>query len=282
MTNTRTSILELYDLKTGTRRELCRFDGMAEAPFFLDDKTLCFNQGGFIYRMDPETCIPEEIPTGECRRCNNDHVPSKDGRYLAVSHNGGPDGESRVYLIDVTGKEPVRLVTPNAPSYLHGYSPDGKTLAYCAERNGNYDVYTIPVEGGEETRLTDAPGLDDGPEYSPDGKYIYFNSVRSGPMECYRMDADGGNQTRLTDNGRNNWFPHISPDNETVVYISYDPKEVAAGDHPADKHVEIRQMNPDGTDDHPLISFFGGQGSFNVNSFAPDGKRFAFFRYELS
>lgn len=54
-----------------------------------------------------------------------------------------------------------------APSYLHGWSPDGKELAYCAERNGNYDVYTIPAEGGEETRLTTAEGLDDGPEYSP-------------------------------------------------------------------------------------------------------------------
>lgn len=54
-----------------------------------------------------------------------------------------------------------------APSYLHGWSPDGKELAYCAERNGNYDIYTIPVEGGEETRLTTAEGLDDGPEYSP-------------------------------------------------------------------------------------------------------------------
>ena len=51
-----------------------------------------------------------------------------------------------------------------APSYLHGWSPDGKELAYCAERNGNYDVYTIPAEGGEETRLTTAEGLDDGPE----------------------------------------------------------------------------------------------------------------------
>ena len=45
----------------------------------------------------------------------------------------------------------------------------GRTLAYCAERNGEFDIYTIPVEGGEETRLTHTPGLNDGPEYSPDG-----------------------------------------------------------------------------------------------------------------
>ena len=57
-----------------------------------------------------------------------------------------------------------------APSYWHGWSPDGKTLVYCAERDGEFDIYTIPVDGGEETRLTTAKGLDDGPEYSPDGK----------------------------------------------------------------------------------------------------------------
>lgn len=98
-----------------------------------------------------------------------------------------------------------------APSYLHGWSPDGKELAYCAERNGNYDVYTIPAEGGEETRLTTAEGLDDGPEYSPCGQYIWFNSVRTGLMQVWRMKADGSEQTQMTfDETRNSWFPHIS------------------------------------------------------------------------
>jgi TolB protein len=85
-------------------------------------------------------------------------------------------GGSRIYLVPIAGGIP-RKITANAPSYLHGVSPDGKTLVYCAQRNGNFDVYAIPAAGGEETRLTTAEGLDDGPEYSPDGKYIYFNSV---------------------------------------------------------------------------------------------------------
>lgn len=55
-----------------------------------------------------------------------------------------------------------RLVTPLAPSYWHGWSPDGRTLTFCAQRNENYDIYTIPTEGGEENRLTTADGLDDG------------------------------------------------------------------------------------------------------------------------
>src|SRR5439155_597499 len=82
---------------------------------------------------------------------------------------------------------PPRRVTKLGPSYLHGWSPDGKFLVYTGERGGEFDVYRIPVDGGEETRLTTAPGLDDGPEYSPDGAYIYFNSVRSGTMQLWRM-----------------------------------------------------------------------------------------------
>lgn len=274
------SILELLDITTGETRELARFDSLIEAPFFRSENELLYNAGGLIYRMWLDTQAVDEVPTGNCRRCNNDHVLSADGRYLAIS-NGDEGFGSRIWIADLEGEAPPRLITPQAPSYLHGWSPDMKTIAYCASREGKYDVYIKPVDGGEETRLTDAPGLNDGPEYSPDGKTIYFNSVRTGRMECWRMDANGANQIRLTDNGRNNWFPHISPDDSVIAYISYDPKEVAPGDHPADKHVEIRKMNPDGTGDECVIKFFGGQGSLNVNSWMPDSRHLAFVRYEI-
>jgi TolB protein len=115
----------------------------------------------------------------------------------------------------------ARKITEKAPSYLHGISPDGKTLAYCAQRNGNFDVYTIPAAGGEETRLTTAEGLDDGPEYSPDGQYIYFNSVRSGSMQIWRMKPDGSGQEQVTpDDGYNNWFAHVSPDGARIAFVS--------------------------------------------------------------
>jgi hypothetical protein len=54
-------------------------------------------------------------------------------------------------------------VTSEVMSFWHGWTPDGKTLAYCGERNGNYDIYTIGIEGGTEKRLTSTEGLDDDP-----------------------------------------------------------------------------------------------------------------------
>jgi len=174
-----------------------------------------------------------------------------------------------------------RLVTEKGPSYLHGWSPDGARLAYCAERGGQYDIYTISVHGGEETQLTNLPGLDDGPEYSPDGKYIWFNSVRSGLMQVWRMEADGANPTHMVDEEANCWFPHVSPDNQWVVYIAYKKGDVEPGDHPANKNVELRLVPAEGGVAKTILSLFGGQGTINVNSWAPDNRTIAFVSYRL-
>jgi Tol biopolymer transport system component len=275
------SIIELLDTQTGKTNEILRTNGRIEAPFFRGCEELYYNGGGLIYRYSLKDKTTVQVPTGFCIRCNNDHVLSPCGKYLAVSHDSEEDYASRIYILPLDGSAPPRKVTPLPFSYLHGWSPDGSTLSYCASRDGEFDVYVIPAEGGEEKRLTFTPGLDDGPEYSPDGKRIYFCSVRAGHMDCYFMDTNGENVCRLTDNGRNNWFPHISPDGKTVAYISYGD-EIAPGDHPADKWVELRLMTADGENDRLAVRLFGGQGTINVNSWMPDSRHLAFVRYEIS
>jgi Tol biopolymer transport system component len=275
------SFLEMYNLESGERTLLKEFDYLIEAPNWTPDGNfLIYNSRGKIFSYQIQTGKSEEIYSGICTHCNNDHVLSADGESIAVSHHTKEDGESRIYIFPLRGGDPV-LITPIAPSYLHGWSPDKKTIAYCAERNGQYDIYTIPAIGGIETKLTNEPGLDDGPEYSPDGKYIWFNSVRSGLMQIWRMNADGSKQTRITFDEMNNWFPHLSPNGRQVVFISYYKEDVAPGDHPANKNVEIRLMNSDGSDCKTLIKLFGGQGSLNVNSWSPDNKKIAFVSYQL-
>jgi Tol biopolymer transport system component len=168
-----------------------------------------------------------------------------------------------------------RRVTALGPSYLHGWSPDGKFLVYTGERGGEFDVYRIPADGGEETRLTTAPGLDDGPEYSPDGAYIYFNSVRSGTMQIWRMRPDGSAQQQVTDDRYNNWFPHVSPDGRSIVFLSFLP-DVAPNDHPFYKPVYLRLMPATGGSPRVVAYLYGGQGTINVPSWSPDSRRVAF------
>jgi Tol biopolymer transport system component len=217
------------------------------------------------------------IDTDFAIRCNNDHGVSPDGKLLVISDQSQGKRQSLIYTLPVTGGKP-KLVTPNGPSYWHGWSPDGKTLAYCAERDGEYDVYTIPADGGEEKRLTTAKGLDDGPEYSPDGMHIYFNSDRTGLMQIWRMKADGSEQERVFEDEFNNWFPHLSPDGRQMVFLSYE-KDVKG--HPADKDVTLRRMTLETKKIDVIGRFLGGQGTVNVPCWSPDGKRIAFVTYQL-
>lgn len=275
------SILETVDVATCERRTLAEFDQLIEAPNWTrDGKRLIYNSNGRLYSYDLATGVPTAIDSGFADQCNNDHVLSLDNERVAVSHHTLEDGQSRIYVLPLAGGKPT-LVTPMAPSYLHGWSPDGKTLAYCAERDDEYNVYVIPADGGNETRLTDAPGLDDGPEYSPDGRHIWFNSTRSGLMQVWRMNADGSEQTQMTFDESNAWFPHVSPDGQTVAYLVYRKGDVAPNAHPANKNVELRVMPYSGGEYRTLVRLFGGQGTINVNSWSPDSRQLAFVSYRL-
>lgn len=275
------SMLETIDIETGSRTVLAEFDGLIEAPnWTADGSRLIYNSLGRLYAFDLAACSSTVIDSGFAIQCHNDHVLSPDNAHIAVSHHTREDGQSRIYTLPLAGGAPV-LITPMAPSYLHGWSPDGEELAYCAERNGQYDIYVIPAEGGIERQLTDTPGLDNGPEYSPDGRYIWFNSVRSGLMQIWRMNRDGSDPTRMTFDERNNWFPHVSHDGKHVAYLAYGAGDAAPGDHPPNKHVEIRLMSADGGEPQVLVRLFGGQGTINVNSWSPDSKQLAFVSYRL-
>lgn len=288
------STLQVFDIETGAVTTLKEFDQVIEAPnWSTDGKFLTYNAGGRIYKLnllrnaDGTLSAGEisEVPSYYVDNCNNDHVLSPDGTGLYVSHHTKEDGLSRIYKIFFDGRMP-QLVTPLAPSYLHGITPDGKTLAYCAERNGEYDIYTIPAIGGNETRLTTAKGLNDGPEYDANGEYIWFNSVRSGRMQAFRMKADGSEQTQITDDLHwNTWFPHISPNREHIVMVAYHESDVRPGEHVPNKNVELRLANRDPASAtgfgraKTILKLFGGQGTINVNSWAPDSKQFAFVSY---
>ena len=272
------SNLEIFDVQTGNATIVHQYAGSFQAPNWTrDGRALMYVQEGRLYRLDlaPPSRSAAVINTGFATRNNNDHVLSFDGRMMGISHHAVEgSGASIVYTVPATGGTPTR-VTAKGPSYLHGWSPDGRWLVYTGERNGEFDVYKIAATGGEEIRLTTAPGLDDGPEYSPDGAYIYFNSVRSGRMQIWRMRPDGSGQEQVTNDGFNNWFPHLSPDGKWIVYIAF-PPDVAPDDHPFYKHVLLRLMPITGGPARVIAYAYGGQGTINVPSWAPDGKRLAF------
>ena len=272
------SFLESMPVESADRTAIYVSEGRFEAPNWTrDGKELLFNRDGRILRLPVGGGKPETLDTGFAVHCNNDHGISPDSSLLAISDQSQEDHKSLVYVLPLTGGTPRRL-TKNSPSYWHGWSPDGTTLAFAGERNGDFDIYTIPVGGGEEARLTTAKGLDDGPEYSPDGHFIYFNSERTGHMQIWRMKADGTEQEQVFSDDYNNWFPHISPDGKYMVFLTYDR---SVSGHPENRDVTLRLMTLADKKIKVITRLFGGQGTINVPSWSPDSKNVAFVSYAL-
>ncbi len=247
-----------------------------EAPNWSPDgRWLVLNSEGRLWRIPVSGGEPEQIPTGGINRINNDHGISPDGKQIVIS-------AGQIYVLPFAGGAP-RQVTQETPSYYHGWSPDGKRLAYCASRAQNFDIYDIAVEGGPERRLTSHPGYDDGPDYSPDGKWIYFNSDRAGTWDIWRIPASGAGPDdslaeRITSDDKEDWFPHASPDGRWIVFLSF---EKGTEGHPPNRDVVLRLMPARGGAIREIGKLFGGQGTLNVNSWSPDSRRFAYVSYSL-
>lgn len=270
------SHLEVLDVQTGDRKKIFTSPISIQAPNWTpDNRYLIYNSEGLLFRIPPEGGLPQEIDTDFATANNNDHVLTFDGTMIGISHHAEEDdGQSVIYHLPIEGGTPQRI-TPESPSYLHGWSPDNQYVVYTGGRDGQYDIYKISIDGGEEIQLTNQPTLDDGSEYSPDGEYIYFNSARTGTMQIWRMRPDGSEQEQLTFDEYNDWFPHVSPDNEELLFISYEP-EVPAGDHPFYKNVYLRKMPANGGEPEFVAYLYGGQGTINVPSWSPCGRYVGF------
>lgn len=276
-----TSMVEILDVNSSQRRCIFSGKGIYEAPnWSRDGKFLVLNRNGRLYRLNASGGEPSEINTDFATRCNNDHGISPDGDEIVISHHDeNSEGGSVIYVVPIDGGRP-RRVTSNWPSYWHGWSPDGSTLAYVAGRRGeDFKIYSINVDGGEETQLTFGPGLDDGPDYSHDGRYIYYNSFASGRMQIWRMDADGSNPMQIVESPHSDWFPHPSPDGKLLVFLRYLQDQEQA--HPFGRDVQLMLLD---LDSHQLSAatqvFYGGQGTINVPSWSPDSRELAFVSYQ--
>lgn len=287
------SRLFIYDLHDGSSHLVYTDDSVWEAPNWSPDgKYLISNHDGGIYRLTlkPDgTAEPQRTAIPATYSCNNDKALSPDGTHLAFSATPPGDKGSEVFLADADGSR-IRQMTHEDPSYFHGWSPDGNTLAFVAQRGGSgqFDIYSMPAAGGPEHRLTENIHHDDGPDYSPDGRWIYINSDRSGKEAIWRFPANGAGpgdtkaQMVLSD-ALEDWFPHISPDGTKMVYIAY-PSGTATH-NPRDVTIQLKLA----TIDHDrvaasarlLLQATGGQGTINVNSWAPDSMRFAYITYEV-
>jgi TolB protein len=286
------SHIAIYDLASRSSRVVYSGEGVIEAPnWSRDGKFLLVNTKGDLFRLPLGSPNPqlERLPLSPgSYNCNNDHDLSPDGKLLAFSASSPATAKSQVWVARADGSS-VKLITPKAPSYFHGWSRDGHFLAFVAERgDGRYELYRVPAEGGLEERLTTSGGYDDGPEYSPDGRWIYFNSNRGGRWNLWRMPLDGAGALdaraeQVTRDEPEDWFPHFSPDGQWLVWLSFPPGTEGHNDRMPGMQLRLARAPgaaPEAQGIEVLSDFFGGQGTLNVNSWSPDSKQFGYVIYE--
>jgi Tol biopolymer transport system component len=215
---------------------------------------------------------------------NNDHVLDADRGRIYLSANDG-----HIYMAPMDGGRAERVTWDDTRfHFLHGVNPNGTELAFVELSRDDFSVpgrlALLSISDGSTRYPAVGTTPLDGPEYSPDGEWIYLNTeefgVVPGHAQIARIPSVGGVLQQLVDSPTVDWFPHLSPDGARATYISFPPGTVG---HPADLEVEIHVVQTDHWQHSILrIPFRGGQGSMNVNSWAPDSARFAYVTYPES
>ena len=150
--------------------------------------------------------------------------PTTNGQEVVFTFGGD------LYKAPLQGGEAVRLTSHTGYELFARFSPDGKSIAFTGEYDGNREVYSMPIQGGEPKRLTytstnarDDVGDRMGPNnvtmtWTPDGKHIIYRNRISSSFtgKLWSVPVDGGmpEQLPLPEGG----FCSYSPDGKKLAY----------------------------------------------------------------
>lgn len=101
-----------------------------------------------------------------------------------------------IWIVPKTGGAAMRLSSPRGEEQFPRFSPDGRSLGFSANYEGNTDIYVMPVTGGEPLRVTHHGARDRMLGWSADGKMIHFQSDMAAFTnrvgQLYQVPAQGG------------------------------------------------------------------------------------------
>jgi TolB protein len=131
-----------------------------------------------------------------------------------------------IFEANPDGSELVRLTDAAGYDAEGSYSPDGKQIVFCSERDGNRELYIMDADGKNVRQVTHAPGCyNGGPFFSPDGKRVIFRSDRKkkDALQLYVINADGTGERALTDDVNwVQWGPYWYRDGRHIIYAGAD------------------------------------------------------------
>jgi Tol biopolymer transport system component len=130
---------------------------------------------------------------------------------------------SDIAVVNVNGSGMRRLTHTAAADDLNPvWSPNGRTIVFRSDRDGNWELYAMRADGSGLTRLTNDPAVDLNPSWSPNGRELAFASDRDerGNFDIYVMNAAGSDVRRLTNDPANDLEPAWSPSGRHLVFTS--------------------------------------------------------------
>lgn len=181
--------------------------------------------------------------------------------YLALFENQ----PAQIYLLDIETGEQEALGTFGGMTFAPRFTPDGESVLFAVERDGNSDVAIMDLRARRLRTLTDNPAIDVSPSMSPDGRQVAFASDRGGNQQIYVMDADGTNQRRITFGEGTYGTPVWSPRGDLVAFTRQ---------HKSRFYIGV--VRPDGTGERLLTEAYLDESP----AWSPNGRVILFHREE--
>lgn len=166
--------------------------------------------------------LDPELEKTEAKAIREAEEDRRSGRRRRYSWDFDPHME----LFEATqdGEIVARLTDKMGYDAECAYSPDGKQVVFCSDRDGDPDLYVMNVDGSDVRQLTNEPGYDGGPFFSPDGEWIVYRSDRKREeyLQIHAIRVDGSADVALTDTEGVNWAPYWHPTKPYIIWTGAD------------------------------------------------------------
>jgi Tol biopolymer transport system component len=189
---------------------------------------------------------------------------------IAFSSDATPNDKQQIFIMDVNG-DGVKLVCfKDLDCYNPRFSPDGKTIVFCATNIVSDFIYMIDLNDSSTFRF---PKFVDGgtdPVFSPDGRYLMYRSEKNDNNAVYILDIKTDESFPISD-GSLSTHAEFSPDGNKVIYSSS-----------LDENFDLVVLDLNDTSDNAQKTIANSKDAEIYGTFSPDGRLVAYSSFDVN